>query len=127
MKRLIRAALLIVLAGALLAGVFALSQPYRHERAWRVPPQHQRLVERALAGAAETFKTTEEEYRRETRPRVEERGRQTCVILATRWSHGGGSYIACYDSRNRSLISERQVGWPFGVTSLTDRIAQWVW
>ena len=127
MTGLLRPTLLTTLAGALLLGLFALSQPYRHEAAWRVPPQHQRFVERALGGAARVFGVTREDYRRETRPRVQERGRETCVTLATRWSHAGGSYIACYDTRDGSIVSETVLGWPLAGTRLRDRLAEWVW
>jgi hypothetical protein len=125
MKRSMRLALLLLLAGALVIGVYILSQP--HEAAWRVPQQHQRFVQNALAGAANAFGTTEEEYRRAARPRVQERGHETCVTFATRWSHVGGSYIACFDTETGAINSERAVGMPFGGTRLTDWVAQWVW
>jgi len=127
MKPSMSLAFRLLAAGALLLGLFAGSQPYRHEIAWRVSPQHQRFVHEALARAAAVFHTTKDEYRRETRPHVQDRGHETCVTLATRWSHAGGSYIACFDTRDGSLLSERALGMPFAATRLRDRVAEWVW
>jgi hypothetical protein len=114
-------------AAALLLGLAVLSRPFRHDAAWRVPLQHQPFVEAALAGAVDTFSVSKEEYRRDTRPHVEVRGRETCVTLASRWRHGGGSYMACFDSHDGSKTSESAIGMPFGGTRLTDRVARWIW
>ena len=71
-KRFMReGGLVLAVAGALLLAVYVLSRPYRHEAAWRVPPQYQWIVQVALAGAANSFNTTEDAYRRETRPAFE--------------------------------------------------------
>ena len=105
--------------------VFVLSQPYRHEAAWRVPARHERFVEQAL-GRAAGLNTGKEKYRRETRPRVLEGGRETCVTLATRWSHAAGSYLACFDRSDGSIISERGLGTPSAGIRLKDRLAEWV-
>jgi hypothetical protein len=118
-----------IAAGALilLASLIPLSQPYRHEGAWRVSPEHLTNVNRALIGGAAAFGLSPEEYRRITRPRVDRDQRRTCVTLATHRSDGGGSYRGCYDSRTGAVISEVARGVPFGDEGLWNRFGQWLW
>jgi hypothetical protein len=118
---------IVIGAAILLASLIPLSQPWRHEAAWRVPPGQESYVDRALTGAAAAFGTSREEYRRLTRPRVDQDRRLTCVTLATHRDDGGGSYSGCYDSRTNALISERASGIPFGVEGLWNRYGHRVW
>jgi hypothetical protein len=78
----------------LLASLIPLSEPYRHEAAWRVPPERARYVDRALTGGAAASGMRREEYRRVTRPRVDEDQHRICVTLATHLS-GEGGYRGC--------------------------------
>ncbi|HEY0012185.1 MAG TPA: hypothetical protein VGB79_04955 [Allosphingosinicella sp.] len=111
----------------LLACLIPLSQPFRHAAAWRVPSEHARYVDLALTGGAEAFGMSREEYRRVTRPYVEQDRRRTCVALDTHRSDGGGSYSGCYDSRTGAPLSDLAIGISFGPEGLWNRFGQWVW
>jgi hypothetical protein len=117
----IRVAVLI-----LLAALVPLSQPYRHERAWRVPPEHASYVDRALTGAAAAHGTSREDYRSITRPRVDEDQGQICVTLATHLS-GDGGYRGCFDSQTGAFISGGAMGYSFRGERLWDRFGPWLW
>jgi hypothetical protein len=122
-----------VLIGAmlLLAALVPLSQPYRHAAAWRVAPRHQIVVDKALAGAAAAFETSPQDYKRLTRPSVEELKSTICVTLADYRRDGSGSFQGCYDRRNGTLASQRAVVCAFGGRGLVGRlweaVAPWVW
>lgn len=127
MSRLSRRAWILVALPILLASLIPLSQPYRHAAAWRVPPEHERYVDRALTGAAAAFGASREEYRRITRPQVNQDQHQTCVTLATHLSDGDGSYRSCYNSQTGAFISERATGYSFRAERLWDRLGSWLW
>ena len=110
----------------LLASLIPLSQSYRHEAAWRVSPEHARYVDRALTGAAAAHGTSREEYRRITRPRVDQHQHQICVTLSTHLS-GEGGYCGCYDGQTGASISERAMGYSFRGERLWDRFGPWLW
>jgi hypothetical protein len=125
MSRLRRIAIFLAVA-TLLASLIPVSQPYRHEAAWRVSPEHARYVDRALAAAASTHGTSSEEYRRVTRPHIAEDRHKICVTLNTHLGSEGG-YRGCYDSQTGALISERAVGYSFRAERLWDRFGPWIW
>ena len=128
MRRLLSSRFVMpIVAVILLAALLPLTQPYRHSAAWRVPPEHQPHVDRALAGAAEMLGVSSEDYRRITRPRVERDRLRTCVTLATYRSDRGGSYMRCHDNRTGAVILERGLGIPFGAEGLWDRFGHLVW
>lgn len=127
MSRLLHRTAIALLIVILLASFIPLSQPYRHAAAWRVPPEHQDYVERALTGGAAAFGMSREEYRRITRPSVERDQHLTCVTLATHISGGDGGYRGCYDSQTGAFMSDRATGPSFGAERLWDRFGGWLW
>ena len=117
---------IFIVGGLLLTGLVPLSQPLRHWLAWQVAAEHRPSVERALLRGAEAFELAPEEYRRQTRPRIEQVASQTCVSLVTYRRYGEGSFIACYDS-DGSMVTERMLGPVFRGVELWDYVGPWVW
>ena len=71
------------------------------------------------------FGESSEEYRRHTRPHIEQVGNLTCISLVTHRSDRGGNYTACY-GRDGSM-SERAISASLGAETLWDRYGAWVW
>lgn len=111
----------------LLASLVPLSQPYRHAAAWRVPAHQQSLVDRTLKARSAASGVSPEEYRGFTRPRVSYDRHQTCVTLRSHRNDGGGSYSRCYHNRTGALLSEAEMGIPFGRESLWNRFGAALW
>lgn len=111
----------------LLASLAPLTQTCRHEAAWRVLPDDERYVDRALTGGAAFFGLSRDDYRRITRPHVVREQDRTCVTLETHRSDGGGSYTGCFDIQTGDFVSEVARGGSFGGESLWDRFGPWYW
>ena len=114
-------ALLLIVALVPLVGAFG------HWNAWRLAPDDRGYVERALRTGSREFGATPEDYRRLTRPTVNKRADEICVILATSHSYGDGSYSACYDRRSGHVIEERVSGPTFGNARPSDQLRALIW
>jgi hypothetical protein len=92
-----------------------------HSARWRVPDGQRALVERTVREGAAQFGATPEQYLRLTSPSWTRLADRTCVTLASRFDHGGGTFHACYGNRTGEVLEMRAAAPSFGAQTLGDR------